>query len=239
MVFNAPDNRRALVRQPSKKAVGRTALHEAAKKGSASQVSIYIDAHPEWLSTKDDGGNLPIHLAVKYGHAPCVALLIRHSPDAPGVANDGGWTPLHLAATFGHLELVSLLLPLTPGGAQVKSNDGKKPADVAKEYKEGDWLSVVALLKKGTVASSDAPLAGPDGRGRRPSKAKMMAIRSAQLAEKVQQTRAASSKGIAQEDLPAPSSPTSPGRPRRPSDAVTSAMAAVAARRDAEGDDDS
>jgi uncharacterized protein len=109
-------------------------LHEAIKKGDASQVAALLDADASLIRGGGASGMAPLLLAIYTHQAAIVDLLLQRGADldvfaaaALGRASDvkafvqkdqtalemnssDGWSPLHLACFFGHLETAEMLL---------------------------------------------------------------------------------------------------------------------------------
>ncbi|CAM9173251.1 unnamed protein product, partial [Phaeothamnion confervicola] len=64
----------------SRDAMGRTALHHAARRGQ-TEAARRLLGFGAWLMTADNTGNSPLHLAARHGHAGCLELLAFHGEE--------------------------------------------------------------------------------------------------------------------------------------------------------------
>ena len=109
-------------------------LFNAIQTGDGPLVASLLDAHPEWLSGRDAGGNSPLLTALYYQEPDIAAALVKRGcevnlweaaalgdvtrlqavltsePAGLHQHSHDGWTALHLAAHFGRLEAVRFLL---------------------------------------------------------------------------------------------------------------------------------
>ncbi|CAM6038729.1 unnamed protein product [Sphagnum compactum] len=89
-----------------------TALHFAARMGSAQIVSSPLPMPGMEVNVQDDRNFTPLDLAIEKGHVEVVELLLEHTStsDLERKHNCSGNTPLHIATKNGHVELTNLLL---------------------------------------------------------------------------------------------------------------------------------
>lgn len=87
----------------SRGARGRTALHEAAKRGWLKGAKLLLEAHAN-PSLVDGYGQTPLVLAVRRGHEPMVRLLLESGADPHG--SSGSLCLLHEATTPGMVDLL-------------------------------------------------------------------------------------------------------------------------------------
>jgi len=89
-----------------------TALHFAARVGSAQIVSSLLQMRGMEVNVQDDRSFTPLDLAIEKGHVEVVELLLEYTSTSDlGRKHDcSGNTPLHIATKNGHVELTNLLL---------------------------------------------------------------------------------------------------------------------------------
>ncbi|CAK9264898.1 unnamed protein product [Sphagnum jensenii] len=89
-----------------------TALHIAARKGSAQIVGSLLQMPGVEVNVQDDRSFTPLDLAIEKGHVEVVELLLEYTStsDLERKQKCSGNTPLHIATKSGHLELTNLLL---------------------------------------------------------------------------------------------------------------------------------
>jgi cytohesin len=89
-----------------------TALHFAARMGSAQIVSSLLRMPGMEVNVQDDRSFTPLDLAIENGHVEVVELLLEYTStsDLERKHNCSGNTPLHIATKNGHVELTNLLL---------------------------------------------------------------------------------------------------------------------------------
>ncbi len=89
-----------------------TALHFAARMGSAQIVSSLLQMPGMEVNVQDDRGFTPLDLAIEKGHVEVVKLLLEYTftSDLERKHSCSGNTPLHIATKNGHVELTNLLL---------------------------------------------------------------------------------------------------------------------------------
>ena len=87
----------------SRGARGRTALHEAAKRGWLKGARLLLEAHAN-PNLVDGYGQTPLVLAVRRGHEPMVRLLLESGADPHG--SSGSLCLLHEATTPGMVDLL-------------------------------------------------------------------------------------------------------------------------------------
>jgi len=89
-----------------------TALHFAARMGSAQIVSSLLRMPGMEVNVQDDRSFTPLDLAIDKGHVEVVELLLEYTStsDLERKYNCSGNTPLHIATKNGHVELTNLLL---------------------------------------------------------------------------------------------------------------------------------
>ncbi|CAM6038727.1 unnamed protein product [Sphagnum compactum] len=89
-----------------------TALHFAARMGSAQIVSSLLQMPGMEVNVQDDRSFTPLDLAIEKGHVGVVELLLQYTStsDLERKHNCSGNTPLHIATKNGHVELTNLLL---------------------------------------------------------------------------------------------------------------------------------
>jgi len=89
-----------------------TALHFAARMGSAQIVGSLLQMPGMEVNVQDDRSFTPLDLAIEKGHVEVVKLLLEYTStsDLERKHNCSGNTPLHIATKNGHVELTNLLL---------------------------------------------------------------------------------------------------------------------------------
>lgn len=125
---------------------GNTPLHLAAWKGHKDVVAYLLENKVEVMAL-DPMGVSPLHLAASNGHREVVVMLLDAGADPNAVTRDKGMSALHRAAGSGQAEVVRVLLER---GARVDLPDrsGQLPLALAERYQQGEWQTVVELLKK-------------------------------------------------------------------------------------------
>jgi ankyrin repeat protein len=122
---------------------GMTALHWAATRGDAGQVSMLIYAGARLEASTRNGNYTPLHLAARGGRAAALKALIKAGANVNAATTAGGTTPLHFAAGIGSTEAIQALLD---AGAPVDSREtayGQTPLMWAANY---DRIEAVKLL---------------------------------------------------------------------------------------------
>jgi len=104
-------------------AVGRTALHWAARGGFLDVVLAVVQRRGVDVDPRCAGDRTPLHWAAKHGHAAVVRALMDHAADPTAESADGR-TALHWAASQGHKGLVQLLLDDGRVDAAARSRKG-------------------------------------------------------------------------------------------------------------------
>ena len=121
---------------------GKTPLHEAARYGHASVVSVLIAAGAD-VNAKNSGDFTPLHNAATYGHdVSVVSILIAAGADVNAKDNINGWTPLHGSARGGSASVASILLAAE---ADVNAKDDNGWTPLHRAAYEG-YASVVSIL---------------------------------------------------------------------------------------------
>lgn len=126
---------------------GMTALHWAATRGDANQITMLVYAGARLEASTRNGNYTPLHLAARGGRAAAVKALLKAGADANAITSAGGATPLHLAAGIGSTESLAALLD---AGAKVDSREaafGQTPLMWAANYDRVD--AVKLLLARG------------------------------------------------------------------------------------------
>lgn len=119
-------------------------LHEAAKKGNASEVERLLDGG-QAINDVDEMGATALHWAVKSGNAKAVDALLNRGADIQ-VPSAFGSTVLHWAAAEGNAAIIRRLLA---AGADVNQQNyaGITPTQVAREERKNGALT--ALQREG------------------------------------------------------------------------------------------
>ncbi|XP_052126555.1 uncharacterized protein LOC113212091 isoform X3 [Frankliniella occidentalis] len=102
-----------------------TALHIAARSGSAAVAEMLLKAAESWSLLADERQRTPLHYAAEFGHLEVVNMLQDFQtrlPNQQTQVDDDGLTPLHLASRNGHSNVVKALLQL-----QIKSQNAGPP----------------------------------------------------------------------------------------------------------------
>jgi len=126
---------------------GMTALHWAAARGDASQVSMLVYAGARLEASTRNGNYTPLHLAARAGRASAVKALLKAGANAKAATTAGGSTPLHLAAGIGSTESITALLD---AGVEVDVREtawGQTPLMWAANYDRAE--AVKLLLARG------------------------------------------------------------------------------------------
>ena len=117
---------------------GRTALHDAAMKGSLSMVKKLCQ-HLDDRNPTDIYGYTPLHLASAKGHLEIVNYLLEKVDDAnlPTNSETDNQTPLHIATKFNHLDVIKSLVKLNKN-INIETKSGKTAYDLAcdRDYDE-------------------------------------------------------------------------------------------------------
>ena len=130
-------------------AIGRTALHHAARHEDASMADVLIRGGAVVNATTQRGDGAPLHYAATYGRGACCRVLLSAGADVHAVSCVGD-TPLHKAAFKGSVDCVAQLLA---AGADVRqrNNCAESPVDAA--VRRGR-LAAVALLHHAAAAAA-------------------------------------------------------------------------------------
>src|SRR5678810_748083 len=80
---------------------GMTALHWAAARGDANQVTMLVYAGARLEASTRNGNYTPLLLAARSGRASAVKALLKAGANAMAASSAGGTTPLHFAASIG------------------------------------------------------------------------------------------------------------------------------------------
>jgi len=119
------------------------AFYEAVDKGRIDEVRAGLDAHPEWVHSREHRwGVPPLHVASWSGHTEVAALLIARGADVNTFNERWRWRPIHEAAVSGHLDIVKLLLD-HGADLDVENRDGLTPLAMAAG---GGHRDIVELL---------------------------------------------------------------------------------------------
>ncbi len=89
---------------------GMTALHWAARTGTADVVRFLLEAGAQVTAETRLGSYTPLHMASEAGHGALVSLLLERGSDPNQPTASGGATPLHLAAGVGNVDGVAALV---------------------------------------------------------------------------------------------------------------------------------
>jgi len=124
--------------------VGRTELHDAARKGDVRRVKKLLEkgADPD---VKDELGHTPLHLAALLGHVEIVKMLLEHGAN-PNTQDRSGETPLHHAAYWGRVDVARLLLER---GADPDARNGYGKTPLHSAAWRGSVEVVKLLLERG------------------------------------------------------------------------------------------
>ena len=88
---------------------GRTALHNAVRENSRTEVLKILDDNKELLNTKDSHGFSPLYTASLFGFDEIMKDLIMNGADINS-SDLGGLSCLHIASEKGHPKATELLL---------------------------------------------------------------------------------------------------------------------------------
>jgi ankyrin repeat protein len=124
---------------------GWTALHEAAKIGSAEIASLLISHDADLDATNDGTMYTPLHIAAHYGHLDIIKLLIKNGVDIHQKCNDGG-TAIHIAADKNNVDVIEFLLSQ---GDDVNAKDGGGGSPLHSAVGRNHMATVSFLLKNG------------------------------------------------------------------------------------------
>lgn len=124
-----------LINQPDSQL--NTPLHDAAKCGQLTQVTLLLDKGAMVSITRD--GFSPLHYACQEGHLNVVKKLLERHPFQKDLPAKNKNTALHLAALKGHAAIVKFLLD---SGASITHN-----------VIQTSFLDLAILYKHGAVAS--------------------------------------------------------------------------------------
>ncbi len=106
-------------------------------------IQLLIDAAPDSVHRKDDGGNMPLHHLCnnkdleekdleEIKSLEILKLLLERCPESIRHANDGGYLPIHLAAmTTKSPEFFSVLIEAYPGSERMADDKGVLPLHCA------------------------------------------------------------------------------------------------------------
>jgi ankyrin repeat protein len=134
---------------------GRLAIHLAAASTAPVEVlQLLVEAHPEALQARDDGGSLPLHLAVARTELDLevVRYLVRQRPEAVRERDGRGSLPLHVA--------VSTRPASTVLGGKAEAGILKALVDAWPQsiHEAGGGGGPDGLIPLHLAAASDAPL---------------------------------------------------------------------------------
>ena len=120
-------------------AVGKTALHLAARNGNLAIVTALLEAGA-YETSGDNRGWTPLHFAAYQGHGAVISALLEagHSEDV-NTETDDGQTALELAIERGHTNAIQIL----------RTHLEPKSAELRKAAQEGDLGRVTAMLLSG------------------------------------------------------------------------------------------
>lgn len=125
---------------------GMTALHWAARHGSAELATLLVRARANLKATTRVGAYTPLLVAAEAGNAEVARVLIGAGADARAVTSNGV-TALHLAATNGNTAIITALLKAGVDANAQEPAWGQTPLMVAAA--RGRTLAVKALLAAG------------------------------------------------------------------------------------------
>jgi ankyrin repeat protein len=126
-------------------------IHDAARTGSANDVSRLLKADPKQRDVRTSLGSTPLHLAAMNGDLGPMKALIAAGADPNARDNDGA-TPLHMAAYASRPKHVQMLLE---AGADplAKTDNGRDAGSMARKVKADETAGVLSLwILKGCKA---------------------------------------------------------------------------------------
>jgi ankyrin repeat protein len=131
---------------------GMTALHWAARHGSAPMTEMLLDAGAEMESTTRLGTYTPLHMAAELGRADVVDLLVAAGADVTAVTSTGV-TPLHFAAGAGNVRTIERLVA---AGADLDApDDAAQRTPLMFATGHGRTEAVAVLLALGADVSAE------------------------------------------------------------------------------------
>ena len=92
-----------------KNAIGKTALHEAAKKNLLSSVQLLIENGAN-LIIANEVGSTPFHTACTCGSVEVMKELLKYEEISPNIVDGAGCYPIHKCAYDGNKRVFELLL---------------------------------------------------------------------------------------------------------------------------------
>jgi ankyrin repeat protein len=134
-------------------ALGRTALHYAAKSGQTDTAALLIEAKADLEHPTREGEQRPLHHAVMYDADAVVDLLLEQGAQVEATNVYGG-TALNIAAELGRLECVKRLVQ-AKANVNVVTAGERNPLFGAAE--RGHEQVVRALLEAGADAAWISP----------------------------------------------------------------------------------
>jgi ankyrin repeat protein len=121
---------------------GMTALHWAARHGSAHLTEVLLSADAELEPTTRLGAYTPLHMAAELAHAEVVTRLLEAGAD-PAALTSTGVTPLHFAAGAGSVASIEALLA---HGAGIDARDAVAERTPLMFAAAGNRVEAVAAL---------------------------------------------------------------------------------------------
>ena len=134
---------------------GRTVLHIACKRGSATENVAFLLSQNAEVDAEDILDRTPLSWAAENGHEAVVKQLLKTGADIESKVSQYSQTPLSLAAENGHEAVVKQLLE---AGADIESKDSpyrRTPLSLA--AKNGHEAIVKLLQHKATISQHFAP----------------------------------------------------------------------------------
>ncbi len=126
-------------------------IHDAARIGSAQDVSAILAAQPAARDVRTSQGSTPLHLAATNPDVSALKALLAAGAN-PNARDAEGATPLHMAAYTQNARHAQLLLE---AGADpyAKTNAGRDPTSMARKAMANEASGVISLwILKGCQA---------------------------------------------------------------------------------------
>jgi uncharacterized protein len=126
-------------------------IHDAARIGSAKDVTALLKAQPAARDLRTSQGSTPLHLAATNPDISALKALLAAGAD-PNARDGEGATPLHMAAYTQNARHAQLLLE---AGADpyAKTNAGRDPTSMARKVMANEAAGVISLwILKGCQA---------------------------------------------------------------------------------------